>query len=225
MNNNKVALTVLYVSLPVFIYSMTPNERLLESSYFGDRQQVKEALAAGADINYTNSNSIALHLAARKRHTDIVKFLLKSNAAVDSKDYYGFTPLHDIARRSLTKAGNYTEIAELLIAAGADVNAQAHDGTTPLHKAVLNGRMDVARSLIENGADRYLKDNNGYTALDVAKIWRMREMIKLLIEVPPLKILSVRAVGRRIMQNELMLEQVETNLPKELYDLFGTYPQ
>ena len=46
---------------------------------------------------------------------------------------------------------------------------------TPLHWAANRGRIDVARLLVENGADINKADESGKTPLDLASMWRSRE--------------------------------------------------
>jgi ankyrin repeat protein len=42
------------------------------------------------------------------------------------------------------------------------------DGQTPLHGAALTGRAEVAKVLLEHGADKSKRDKSGKTALDIA---------------------------------------------------------
>ena len=56
----------------------------------------------------------------------------------------------------------------------AKINIQTSNGRTCLHRAVYNDYRggddpDLVRLLVENGADRSIKNNNGRTALDLAK--------------------------------------------------------
>lgn len=77
--------------------------------------------------------------------------------------------------------GNIKEM-ERLIAAGADVNAKNdRAGWTPLSRAVYNGRVDVARLLIEKGADVNAKDSAGWTPLYGAVSYGKKEVVSLLI--------------------------------------------
>jgi uncharacterized protein len=60
----------------------------------------------------------------------------------------------------------------MLIKHGANVNAQNNDGISPL---INTPTADVARVLIENGADLSLRDKQGKTALEEAKQSGMKE--------------------------------------------------
>ena len=57
------------------------------------------------------------------------------------------------------------------------MTARSKDGSTPLHLASMYGRLEVARVLIEHGADIDAKDNKGRTPFQVA--WN-RDMVGLL---------------------------------------------
>jgi ankyrin repeat protein len=60
-------------------------------------------------------------------------------------------------------------VIELLLDAGADIDGQDERGRTALHGAVFAGYNDVARLLIERGADTRITDNEGLTALAIAR--------------------------------------------------------
>lgn len=59
--------------------------------------------------------------------------------------------------------------------------AYAQNGNTPLHVAALNGYTDIARLLLEQpGIDTTRTNNNGKTALDLAREKSFEEIVKLL---------------------------------------------
>jgi len=75
----------------------------------------------------------------------------------------GATPLH------IAAISNQVEVVKFLISKGADVNIKAgnKDGATPLAWAVVFGKFDAVKELIETGkADINALDNNKTTALD-----------------------------------------------------------
>ncbi len=75
----------------------------------------------------------------------------------------GMTALHLAARQ-----GNARTV-EALLAAGADVNApSAGDQTTPLLIATVNGHFDLAKTLLDKGADPNLASEAGATPLYAA---------------------------------------------------------
>lgn len=67
---------------------------------------------------------------------------------------------------------------------GANVNAKDEDksGYTALMSAAMNGLTDVAKVLLDKGADVNIKDNYGGTALEYAALFGNADIVKLLLE-------------------------------------------
>ena len=92
----------------------------------------------------------------------IVVFLVKEGLAFYR--YLKNCQLHEAA-----KTGNIDRVHKL-IKEGHFVNAiDSRFGLTPLHYAVRNGRVEVARLLIENGASLNQPSTQGITPLDWAE--------------------------------------------------------
>jgi ankyrin repeat protein len=53
-------------------------------------------------------------------------------------------------------------------------------GNTALQFAAMSGHTEIVELLLENGADKSLKDNRGMTALQQAEMKGDREIIELL---------------------------------------------
>jgi ankyrin repeat protein len=68
------------------------------------------------------------------------------------------TMLHHIA---LNPNANSLAITEFLVERGLEVNAQDSDGNTPLHLALSPFQRDVAKYLIESGADPEINNWKG----------------------------------------------------------------
>jgi uncharacterized protein len=71
----------------------------------------------------------------------------------------GVTALHYASRQG------YVEAAQVLVDAGADVNQLSGDRTSPLLVATINGHFDLARYLLDKGANPALAADNGATPL------------------------------------------------------------
>ena len=65
----------------------------------------------------------------------------------------------------------------MLLERGAVVNAQAKDRSTPLHRASRFGAVEVARILLEHGADVEAEDDKGRTPLRSAGRDDMRKLL------------------------------------------------
>ncbi len=72
------------------------------------------------------------------------------------------------------------ELAQLLLNRGADINAKNEDGVTALMEVLYRGYppKSVVKFLLENGADRKVKDNAGKTAFDYAKGSGHEELVR-----------------------------------------------
>ncbi|XP_010323645.1 serine/threonine-protein kinase 12 isoform X2 [Solanum lycopersicum] len=70
--------------------------RLMYMTNDGDLEGMEELLDSGTSVNYRDIDGrTALHIAACQGYADVVDFLLKNGAQVDSMDRWGSTPLAD----------------------------------------------------------------------------------------------------------------------------------
>jgi ankyrin repeat protein len=90
---------------------------------------------------------------------------------VSAKDIFGSTPLHDAANEA---------VAAKLLAFGGDLHMKSKTGNCPLHRAASNGRIGVARLLLNCGANLQAKSNTGRTALALAHQFEEVDMVNLL---------------------------------------------
>ena len=165
-----------------------------------DLDVAKLLIERGADVKAAALNGTTpLHFAANRSFYDMAKLLIDRGAAVNAKDEDGKTPLlisYDL------------DLMKLLIDRGADVNASSNygstrlgnaflninpdvakllidrgaNGWTPLFLAVIENRLDVAKRLIDLGADVNAKGASGWTPLHLAGQLNSLDMAKLLID-------------------------------------------
>ena len=72
------------------------------------------------------------------------------------------------------------ELLQLLVLNGANLNTTNIDGWTPLMTAIFAGYTNVARYLIDKGADTTLVSHDGRTALNFAQEANNNEIVQLL---------------------------------------------
>ena len=148
---------------------------LMAASYSGNVEAVRLLLEAGADVNAidTYQKQTALMWAATEGHTDVVKALLEAKADPNVKAHVttlterkhadhptgGFTALMYAARNG------HEETVKALVAGGADPKLTNGDGATATIVAIVNDRLDLARTLVDLGADA--NDGSLYFAVDM----------------------------------------------------------
>ncbi|KAI1283217.1 Ankyrin repeat domain-containing protein 49 [Halotydeus destructor] len=87
--------------------------------------------------------------------------------------------------KSVLQAAEKGEISELTLLLDRDsslVNCRDSDGYTPLHRASYNGHLEVAKLLIDRGANVKSKTNNGWTPLHSASKWAHCQLASLLLD-------------------------------------------
>ena len=121
---------------------------LFVASFYNRLHIVKYLLSLRVDTEVTDNQLgwTALHVAASKDHTDIVKELLNHNAKVDAKSKSGQTPLWTAAYQG------HSDLLGLLANRGADVNLCKLDGASPLFAATQQNCIRSAQLLLKEGA-------------------------------------------------------------------------
>ncbi len=150
---------------------------LHEAAETGDIDQVKQAIAEGADVNQADHASrLPLFLAASKGHAAIAVLLIEKGADVSMEDQLlGWRPLHVAAN------AGHLDVVEILIEHGADVNAAAGlTGKTPLHIAAERGRLPIVELLIAKGADVNARDNGNTLPIHYAAAAAHFDVVELL---------------------------------------------
>ena len=120
-----------------------------------------------------------LHLAAEAGSLATIKLLIELGADPNASSAGHHTPLYSVANSQRHPDG--AEIVRVLTAAGARVDAA--DGVmhcTPLHMAARRGNLEVARALLEAGANPEARDTRGDTPLQRAMKMRHPEVAGLL---------------------------------------------
>ncbi|XP_049744507.1 espin-like protein [Elephas maximus indicus] len=144
----------------------------------------------GADVHLRALDGMsALHAAAARGHYSLVVWLVTfTDIGLTARDNEGATALHFAAR------GGHTPILDRLLLMGAPIMRDSWGGT-PLHDAAENGQMECCQTLVSHHVDPSLRDEDGYTAADLAEyhghqdcaqyLWDMAQPVLLLMAPPP----------------------------------------
>jgi ankyrin repeat protein len=162
----------------------------VQSAGKGDIKAVQLFLAAGIDLNAQSAAGITALMAASKNgRIDVVNKLLDQKVNVDAEGKQGVTAL------MLAAENNQPEIVKLLLKKKADPNIEDQTGWSALMKAVfqgntscvealaarsrqevnrgllvaaLTGRKEIAKVLLDNGAEIDTRADDGRTPLMLA---------------------------------------------------------
>lgn len=143
-------------------------------------EAVKVLKELGCDIHatYGKNSWTALHLAAPKGLTEIIKCLVEFGADLKTRTRLGFTPLH------MASAYGMTETIRALKELGADLEAPADDHMTSLHVAANRGQVESIKVLKALGANiAAVTKKHGLTPLHLAAGNGDIEAIKVLKEL------------------------------------------
>ena len=133
----------------------------------GNLEVAEMLLHHGADINSRNiSGKTPLHLAVVQGRVEVAQMLLRRGADVNSQDVGGETPLQLMLQPTFPCGeGHRLNLVKLLLECGAEVNSRDKTDATALHNASLVPNLEVARVLLDHGANVSAEDNRGQTPL------------------------------------------------------------
>lgn len=170
----------------------------------GNIEEIKSFLQKNPDlINSTDENGVSAVLFCYYiQKPEIGDYLIKigANVGIFEASVAGKTEqLKNILKENPDSINSYsadgfqalgfacffgqTDAARILIKSGAPINnySQNELKVMPLHSAAASQNLEIARMLIENGADVDAVQNGGFTALHTAAHNGQIEMIKLLV--------------------------------------------
>ena len=149
---------------------------LSKASESGNLEIVQYLLKTGKNSQETLNDALwALCDARPKPDTlKIAQRLLEYGAQVNSQaGFYNTTPLHGAA------SNGSLELVKLLVSKGAKVNAVDKEFSMPLAKAVQADNLEIAKFLLEQGADKTINhsDDEFQTAIFKARSAKMAQLL------------------------------------------------
>ena len=158
---------------------------LMEVARTGNVEAAKLLLRHGAKVNARESwgNQTALMWASARRHPQMMELLISHGADLNARSAWRNWERHVTAesRAKRTNAGGLTplmyaarenclECINVLIKLHVDVDLPDPDGVAPMTIAILNTNWDIARRLIDAGADVNQWDMYGQSPLYAAVV-------------------------------------------------------
>ena len=110
----------------------------------------------------TDRRESSLTLACMQENLEVCEKLIIAEADVNEVDDQLRTPLLKAARHN-----SENSILHLLLNSGAKPDIADNEGNTPLHFSAIRGTQDVAKFLMNLGADPYARNNQGLVPYEV----------------------------------------------------------
>lgn len=155
---------------------------LFKATQEGDTDRLRELLDKAPHLANTENNDglTPLGFASHFGQKDAVQVLLDFGADVNALSHskISFIP-SNTALHAAIAGGNSREVVQLLIAKGADVNAIDSLEHSPIQASAFEGEIEMAKLLIENGADISRSTGQG-SAISIAKKRSHNEYAELL---------------------------------------------
>lgn len=153
---------------------------LHSASYNGDVKMMKLLLDVDESLTTARDHQwlTPLDIACWKGHPEAVKLLIsRDHGAIDMVDDVGKSPLF-----TASEYGGLESVQAILEASTDTINKADEDGVTPLDRVASKGFEDLAKLLIEKGADIECRDNKGYTPLLTASVCGHLPIVELLLD-------------------------------------------
>jgi hypothetical protein len=156
------------------------SKRLRKAASDGSYEDLLQEIRRGVDVTKADiKGRTALHFAATRGDTNMVKVLVSYGASVNQRDCNGNTPLH------LACCTHHVGVVTALLKSGTDVNATDAKGVTPLHLALSRLRMLGGKETAEEGggSERGGEGGNGVPSFRKKEIMHIVEMMKEYLHV------------------------------------------
>ncbi len=138
---------------------------------------IKKYIKSGGDLQECNDLGEGVLACALRAGCDFdtLMLLVESGADIFEFDDEGVS-VFDIA---ITY--NNIKMINYMLQQGVDVNkTNRRSGFTALMAAACYGRVEIAKILLENGADQNVRDSKGFSAVDFARKMNKKSVLELL---------------------------------------------
>ena len=157
-----------------------------------------------------------IHNAARSGNWNLVRALVKYGVVpVNSRDQYGFTPLH------LASRGGPLNVVQELLKRGAHVNPRSLYRETPLHVASIAKRPRIIHALIKAGANPKYRNIYGHRAHNIANNRSIPNALKTSRAVTKWQNFHKKSIARKRAPNKNLAEKVFS--PKRVKSMMNKY--
>jgi uncharacterized protein len=142
---------------------------VFEAAAIGDVERLRVLLDddPGLATAWSEDGFTPLHFAAFFGHPAAAKLLVDRGADLEARSTNTQFALDAAPLHSASAAGQL-QVCEVLLDAGADVNAVQHGGYTALLDAAANQNEELVEFLLERGADRTARLDDGRGLEDLA---------------------------------------------------------
>jgi ankyrin repeat protein len=172
-NGDAARVDALLHAQPTLLTARDPsgNSLLVAALYHGQRDMAAALVARGAPVNLWEAAALG-DVARLQAHLEADPSSLKAHS------HDGWTALH------LAAHFGHADAAQFLLRHGADVRARSTNplDNEPLHAALAGRSLDVARLLLEAGADPNAAEHGGYAPLHQAAEPGDLPLIRLLLD-------------------------------------------
>ncbi|XP_042892840.1 serine/threonine-protein phosphatase 6 regulatory ankyrin repeat subunit C-like isoform X2 [Penaeus japonicus] len=163
---------------------------LYRAAYFGHPDVVARLVAAGAELEAREGDFACtpLHVAAQQGHPSCIQELVQAGADMYARDIWASIPLHRAAMN------NKPEAILQLLECGCDPQVKNKFGKSALHFAALGGGLESAKVLVMHNLSYHEKDGQGFSALDIARVYSHHEIEWWFLKNPSAEIMLLPTV-------------------------------
>ena len=152
--------------------------QFLNAAINGDVTTIQQALQQGVNIEYKGEDDwTALCWAITQENFELAKLLIENKANVNYQEQEG----ESVLMLAATTETENTELIQLLLDKGAVIDLKDAVGWTALMHAVSANNVNIAKVLLERGANpdiKYDADEELESPREIAKSKKMRDLFK-----------------------------------------------